>query len=138
MEMEFELNGIETAAKRFLEAMKDYNVFAFHGNLGAGKTTFIRAICLELGVTDHVTSPTFGIINNYQTSRGIIIYHIDLYRVKNIAEAVDAGVEDCLYSGGICFVEWPGKFFNLLPIDTVQVYLEVTGEFQRRLEIKFP
>ena len=136
--MEFELNGIETAAKRFVEEMNDYKVFAFHGNLGAGKTTFIRAICLELGVTDHVTSPTFGIINNYQTNLGIIIYHIDLYRVKNITEAVEAGVEDCLYSGGTCFVEWPGKFFNLLPIDTVQVYLEITGEFQRRLEIKFP
>jgi len=138
MELTFELNAIGSAAKRFLTGMDENKIFAFHGNLGTGKTTFISAVCMELGVIDHVTSPTFGIINNYHTSEGKTIYHIDLYRVKNIGEAVDAGVEDCLYSGEVCFVEWPDKFFDLLPLETVHVYIVVTGEFERRLEIKFP
>ena len=138
MELTFGLQEIETTAREFLTAVKDYKIFALHGNLGAGKTTFIRAVCNVLRVKDHVTSPTFNIIHTYQADNGKIIYHLDLYRVKDSAEAVNAGVEECLYSGELCFVEWPEKVFEILPLETVQVFLSVIDESHRKLEIKFP
>jgi tRNA threonylcarbamoyladenosine biosynthesis protein TsaE len=138
MELTFGLQEIETTAREFLGAVKDYKIFALHGNLGAGKTTFIRAVCNVLRVKDHVTSPTFNIIHTYNSDNGKIIYHLDLYRVKDSAEAVNAGVEECLYSGELCFVEWPEKVFEILPLETVQVFLAVIDESHRKLEIKFP
>lgn len=138
MELTFGLQEIETTARKFLAAINDHKIFAFHGNLGAGKTTFIRAICTVLRVKDHVSSPTFNIIHTYHCNDGKIIYHLDLYRVKDSAEAVSAGVEECLYSGELCFVEWPEKVFDILPPDTVQVFLEIIDKSQRRVDIKFP
>ncbi len=138
MDLTFGLHEIETAAKKFLVAVDDYKIFAFHGNMGTGKTSFIRAACTQLSVIDHVTSPTFAIIHTYHTFEGKVIYHLDLYRVKNRAEAVEAGVEDCLYSGDICFIEWPEKVFDILPLETVQVFVEIIDESRRKLVIKFP
>ena len=138
MDLIFGLQEIETAAERFLSMVKDYKIFAFHGNLGAGKTSFIQAACSFLQVTDHVTSPTFAIIQTYHTLESKVIYHLDLYRVKNRQEAVEAGVEECLYSGNICFIEWPERIFDILPMETVQVFIELIDESRRRLIVKLP
>lgn len=138
MELTFGLHEIEPTAREFLAAVNEYKTFALHGNLGAGKTTFIRAVCSVLRVKDHVTSPTFNIIHTYHTDDGKLIFHLDLYRVKDSAEAVNAGVEECLYSGELCFVEWPEKVFDILPLETVQVFLSIIDESHRKLEIKFP
>ena len=138
MEIIYRLEQIEAAAIKFLKAVKEYRIIAFHGNLGTGKTSFIRAICVHLQVTDKVTSPTFSIIHLYHTRQKKEIYHLDLYRLKNKAEAMDAGVEECFYSGNMCFIEWPDKISGILPLETIHVFIEITGEFSRKLAIKFP
>ena len=107
-----------------METMGSHRVFAFYGSMGAGKTTFIKAICQELGVTDDVVaSPTFAIVNEYEGSDGPI-YHFDFYRIKKISEAQDMGCEDYFYSGSPCFIEWPELIEPLLPDDTVRVKIE--------------
>lgn len=110
-------------------------VIAFHGNMGSGKTTFIHALCGVKGVKDVVGSPTFSIINEYYFPDGMI-FHIDLYRLKDEQEAIRAGVEDCLYSDHICFVEWPEKAPAIFPADTVHVFVEVVDSENRRLTIR--
>jgi tRNA threonylcarbamoyladenosine biosynthesis protein TsaE len=135
MQIGFSLADIQNAARWMIDHAGEHKVIAFHGEMGAGKTTFIHAICDLLGVRDHVTSPTFSIINEYHGT-GQVIYHLDLYRLKDEAEAIHAGVEDCLYSGHLCLVEWPGKAPALFPADTVHVYLEPTGTNTRSLAIK--
>jgi tRNA threonylcarbamoyladenosine biosynthesis protein TsaE len=112
------LDSIRESAKAFLAAMDDRTVFAFHGQMGAGKTTFIKAICEELGVEDVINSPTFAIINEYRSeTTGELIYHFDLYRINKLSEAEDIGTEDYFYSGALCFIEWPEKIEDLLPGD---------------------
>lgn len=106
--------------------------------MGSGKTTFIHALCDVLEVKDAVGSPTFSIINQYQTKEGQTIYHLDLYRIKDEEEAIQAGVEDVLYSGELCLVEWPDKTQSLFPPDTIYLRLEVTGSDSRRLTIQVP
>jgi len=105
-----------------------------HGEMGAGKTTFIHALCKELGVTDIVTSPTFSIINEYNIIGGKIVYHMDLYRLKNDQEAVNAGVEDCLYSGNLCVVEWPDRAPAVFPDQTLHIYISLIGEEMRKIQ----
>jgi len=134
MDSIFNLKDINSAAKTFLAAVPDYKVFAFHGEMGAGKTTFIHALCEALHVKDNVTSPTFSIINEYNTTDGSIVYHMDLYRLKSNEEAVNAGVEDCLYSGNICLVEWPEKAPEIFPDKTVHIYISVIGDEMRKIE----
>lgn len=134
MDAYFKLDEIETAAQQFLDATQGRKVFAFHGDMGAGKTTFITAVCRLLGVEDIVSSPTFSIINQYKTTGGSIIYHLDLYRLKDEEEAIMAGVEDCFYSGNYCFTEWPEKAPGLFPEDTVHCFLTLAGGNERRLE----
>lgn len=136
MEILYYLEDIETAAEKFTSLMKDHKVFAFYGNLGAGKTTFIRSVCKKLGVEENVSSPTFSIINEYRTSDNRIIYHIDLYRIKDEEEAVRAGVEESLYSNNICFVEWPERALSLFPAGFIAVYFEVISEVKRKIVIK--
>lgn len=120
----FQLSTIKEAARWFVETMGSHRVFAFYGSMGAGKTTFIKAICQELGVTDDVVaSPTFAIVNEYEGSDGPI-YHFDFYRIKKISEAQDMGCEDYFYSGSPCFIEWPELVEPLLPDDTVRVKIE--------------
>jgi tRNA threonylcarbamoyladenosine biosynthesis protein TsaE len=136
MDVNFSLENINEAAKTFLEAIKEKKVIALHGEMGAGKTTFVHAICDVLKVNDAVSSPTFPIINEYISAEGKAIYHLDLYRLKDDQEAINAGVEDCFYSGNLCLVEWPEITPALFPDDTVHCYLSVSGENERRLEIK--
>lgn len=128
------LEQIHEAARQFIEGMGDNTVFAFYGKMGAGKTTFIKAVCEELGVTDVVTSPTFAIVNEYRSdSTGELIYHFDFYRINKPEEAYDFGYEDYFYSGALCFIEWPELIEELLPEDTVKVTIEETPEGTRRL-----
>ena len=116
------LNDIDNAAKAFVEAMDQNTVFAFYGKMGAGKTTFIKAVCEALGVTDVVNSPTFSIVNEYRSeTTGELIYHFALYRIKKIDEVYDMGYEDYFYSGAVCFIEWPELIEELLPGEAVKV-----------------
>lgn len=119
--LNFQLSNIQDAARDFVAAMGSRTVFAFYGAMGAGKTTFIKAVCKALGVTDDVVaSPTFAIVNEYETPHGPI-YHFDFYRIKKLDEAVDMGFDDYLYSGCPCFIEWPELIEPLLPDDAVRV-----------------
>ncbi len=138
MELIFSLNEIEITAKKFISFVGDHKIFAFYGNMGAGKTTFIRALCQELGVAENISSPTYSIIQQYKTQSDETIYHIDLYRLKDEAEAIQAGVEECLYSGNKCFVEWPEKAFSILPNDTVEIFLEAIENANRKMIFKLP
>lgn len=137
MDLIISLEKIEIAAKKFIDLLKDKTVVAFHGNLGAGKTTFIKAVCKQLGVEENVSSPTFSIINQYTAVNYKRVFHIDLYRVKDNEEAVNAGVEECIYSGDTCFIEWPERV-SILPYDTVNVFIEPISETKRRLICKLP
>ena len=119
------LDDIRTAAKAFIEQMDQNTVFAFYGKMGAGKTTFIKAVCEELGVSDVVNSPTFSIVNEYRSDdTGELIYHFDFYRIQKIDEVYDMGYEDYFYSGALCFIEWPELIEDLLPGDVVKVTIE--------------
>ncbi len=130
------LENIADAAKTFLAKAGDRRVFAFHGGMGAGKTTFIKALCSELGVTEVVASPTFAIVNEYMAQNGEPVYHFDLYRVKTMDEACDFGCEDYFYSGSYCFIEWPELVEPLLPDDTADVCITVDDEGHRAVELK--
>lgn len=131
MQCTFNLEEINEVAKRLWLKVGTASVLAFHGELGAGKTTFIKALCKAKGVKEVVSSPTFSLINEYtfEDSDGSnrLIYHLDLYRIRDEEEAVRAGIEDCLYSGSLCLVEWPEKISGLLPGDTFHVWLAVAG-----------
>ena len=119
------LDNIHEAAKQFIAAMEDNTVFAFYGKMGAGKTTFIKAICEELGVTNVINSPTFAIVNEYRSDEtGELIYHFDFYRIKKLDEVYDMGYEDYFYSGALCFIEWPELVEEVLPGDAVKVIIE--------------
>ena len=118
-------DGIREVAREFISCIGDRTVFAFNGKMGVGKTTFIKAVCEELGVTDVINSPTFAIINEYRSDvTGELIYHFDFYRINNIEEAYNIGTEDYFYSGALCFIEWPEKIESLLPESTVFVTIE--------------
>ncbi len=135
MELIFTLDEIGTAAKEFAEKTRAYNVIALEGEMGAGKTTFVHAYCKAAGVKDTVSSPTFSIINQYTTAAGRIIYHVDLYRLKSEEEAIQAGVEDCLYSGNTCFVEWPQKAPAIFPDATLHATITAIDTNTRKLKI---
>ena len=123
MEIEIkDLEHIREAARTFVDAMGDQHVFAFYGSMGAGKTTFIKAICEELGVEDVVTSPTFAIVNEYEGK--CPIYHFDFYRIKKLEEVYDMGYEDYFYGDGLCFIEWPEMMEELLPEGTIKVQIK--------------
>lgn len=125
------IDKIGEAAKEFVAAMGDRKVFAFYGKMGAGKTTFIKAVCEELGVEDVINSPTFAIVNEYVDGHGEPIYHFDFYRIKNLQEVLDIGYEDYVYSGHVCFMEWPELIENLLPEDAVKVIIEEEEDGER-------
>jgi tRNA threonylcarbamoyladenosine biosynthesis protein TsaE len=131
-----DITEIQSAAKTFVRQMEDNKIFAFYGAMGAGKTTFIKAICEELGVRETVTSPTFAIISEYHTESEELIYHFDFYRINKQEEAFDFGCEEYLYSGNRCFIEWPELIESLLPQNAVKVYIRETENGVRQVEIR--
>lgn len=126
------IDELPPVAAKLLSFASDERVFLFYGEMGAGKTTFIKALCKHLGVTDTVSSPTFSIVNEYLSPAGSV-YHFDFYRLKNQSEAFDLGYEDYLYSGQYCLIEWPEKIPDLIPPRVVKVELEVTDDDKRTL-----
>ena len=131
------LEHIHEAAREFIAAMGDNTVFALYGKMGAGKTTFIKALCQELGVEDVVTSPTFAVINEYRSDiAGELIYHFDFYRIKKLEEVYDMGYEDYFYSGALCFIEWPERVEELLPGNTIKVTIEELEDGSRKLTME--
>jgi len=134
----FEISSLDTihkTAQQFIEQIGNQTVFAFNGKMGAGKTTFIKAICDVFGVQESVNSPTFSIVNEYETANGNIIYHFDCYRINKIQEALDLGAEEYLYSGNLCFIEWAENIAPLLPDSLVNVNIEETEGGKRQVKI---
>jgi len=130
------LDTIQESAKEFVRQMGDDTVFAFYGKMGAGKTTFIKALCKELGVEDEVNSPTFAIINEYRSqTTAELIYHFDFYRIKKLEEVYDLGYEDYFYSGALCFIEWPELVEELLPLDAKKVTITENGDGTRTITV---
>ena len=131
-----DLDHIEEAAREFIKNMGDDTVFAFYGKMGAGKTTFIKALCKLLGVEDEVNSPTFAIINEYRSqTTAELIYHFDFYRIKKLEEVYDLGYEDYFYSGALCFIEWPELVEELLPSDAKKVTITENGDGSRMITL---
>jgi tRNA threonylcarbamoyladenosine biosynthesis protein TsaE len=128
------LSELEIVARQLLAAFPEERVFAFFGAMGAGKTTFIKALCNALGSDDYVTSPTFALINEYTTQNGSVIYHFDFYRIKKVEEAYDLGYEDYIYSGNYCFIEWPEMISQLLPQGIVEVRIKESETGVRLIE----
>ena len=134
------LDNIREAARQFIENIGDHRVFAFYGKMGAGKTTFIKAICEELGVEDVITSPTFAIVNEYTSHASLLtphdsIFHFDFYRIKKLEEVYDMGFEDYSYSGSLCFIEWPELIEEVLPEDAVKVTIEENADGTRSVKL---
>ena len=131
-----DLDHIQEAAREFIGQMGDDTVFAFYGKMGAGKTTFIKALCKELGVEDEVNSPTFAIINEYRSeTTAELIYHFDFYRIKKLEEVYDLGYEDYFYSGALCFIEWPELIEELLPLDAKKVTITENSDGSRTITL---
>ncbi|MGL4993382.1 MAG: tRNA (adenosine(37)-N6)-threonylcarbamoyltransferase complex ATPase subunit type 1 TsaE [Bacteroidales bacterium] len=135
--MELQIKSLETiheTAREFINMMQEASVFAFYGDMGAGKTTFIKAICEVLGVEDVINSPTFAIVNEYRSAtNGELIYHFDFYRINKIEEAYDFGYEDYFFSGSLCLIEWPEKVDELLPGDCVAVTIKENEDGTRTI-----
>ena len=131
--LSYDIDDLNKIAESLLEKFPDKRFFAFYGEMGAGKTTFIKSICENLGVIDTVSSPTFAIINVYKTAESEDIYHFDLYRLNTIEEFYDIGYEDYFFSDSYCFIEWPEKVEKLLPEDIVRVYIEVDESNDKRV-----
>lgn len=132
------INGIEDypqAAREFVKLLDRGRIFAFYGKMGSGKTTFIKSICEELGVKDSINSPTFAIVNEYEDRNQNTIYHFDFYRIKSIEEVYNMGYEEYFYGDAICFMEWPELIEELLPEETVKVFVEETEGGARSVKI---
>ena len=133
------LEEIGNAAQEFVQYVSSSslqsNIFAFYGQMGAGKTTFIKALCRELGVSDDVNSPTFTIVNEYRAAKGFPIYHFDFYRITRISEAYDIGMDEYFSGEGLCLIEWPEKITEILPGDCFQVFVYVDEEGNRTIRI---
>ena len=130
------LKTINKTAGKFIDQIGDRTVFAFNGKMGAGKTTFIKAICETMGVKETVNSPTFSIVNEYEAADGRIIYHFDCYRINKIQEALDLGAEEYLYSGNLCFIEWSENIAPILPDSLVNVDIEEMENGIRKINIQ--
>ena len=131
-----DLASIDNAARELIDTFPDKRIFAFYGEMGAGKTTLIKAICRELHVTDVTSSPSFGLIYEYKTSSSNSVYHFDFYRIEHLEEAYDIGYEEYIDSGQYCFIEWPDKVASLLPPETVDVHLKIVGNDERTIEVE--
>lgn len=126
---------LSDVARDFLHTFQQHRIIAFYGSMGAGKTTFIKALCDALGVADTVNSPSFAIVNEYSVPGDGLIYHFDFYRLKNVAEAYDMGYEDYFYSGNYCFVEWPEKIDELIPQKHLKVTIEIVSDHERKISV---
>ena len=133
MEITYTLDELPATASRLLEVQ--WRTLAFHGDMGAGKTTLIRELCHQLGVSGNVSSPTFALVNEYRTRDEKTIYHMDWYRLTGEADALHAGMEEYLYSGNTCLVEWPDRAPRLLPPGTVHLFLEILGPETRKVSL---
>ena len=131
-----DLASIDDAARELIDTHPDSRIFAFYGEMGAGKTTMIKALCRVLQVTDVTSSPSFGLIYEYRTSGSDSVYHFDFYRIEHLEEAYDLGYEEYIDSGQYCFIEWPEKVATLLPPETVNVNLKITGNNERTMEVE--
>ena len=131
-----DLNHIHEAARTFIDNIGNDTIFAFHGHMGDGKTTFIKAVCEELGVQDVINSPTFAIVNEYLAGNGDTIYHFDCYRINKIVEALDMGCQDYFDSGNLCLIEWPENIADILPEEAVSVHIKVADDDTRCVEIE--
>ena len=127
------LAELEQIGGQLVQTAGNLSVFVFHGDMGSGKTTFIKAICKFLGVTETMSSPTFSIVNEYQTNEGETIFHFDFYRIKNETEAYDIGVEEYFDSGHYCFIEWPEKIPSLLPVRYAEVFIQINDNTHRTI-----
>jgi tRNA threonylcarbamoyladenosine biosynthesis protein TsaE len=135
MKIEFDLEHIYDAARDLLRHFPGKRIFAFYGEMGAGKTTFIQALCRNMQVDENVTSPTFALVNEYRDrSRQKTIFHFDFYRIESVEEAMDMGYEDYFFSDAICLIEWPEKIAGLLPPGTLRIKIEVLESGLRRLK----
>ena len=135
------INGLEDypqAAREFVKLLDQGRIYAFYGKMGSGKTTFIKCVCEELGVQDTINSPTFAIVNEYEDAIGNTIYHFDFYRIKSIEEVYNMGYEEYLYGNAICFMEWPELIEELLPEETVKVFVEEVENGGRHIKIVLP
>jgi len=130
------LSAIDDAANELINTFPDRRIFAFYGEMGAGKTTLIKAICRVLQVTDVTSSPSFGLIYEYRTRGRESVYHFDFYRIEHLEEAYDIGYDEYFDSGQYCFIEWPDKVASLLPDETVNVYLKIVGNNERTMEVE--
>ncbi|MCW3807851.1 tRNA (adenosine(37)-N6)-threonylcarbamoyltransferase complex ATPase subunit type 1 TsaE [Plebeiibacterium marinum] len=130
------IDKLEDVASEFVKEFPNPGVFCFYGSMGAGKTTFIQALCKKLNVVDVVNSPSFAIVNEYNTDNGDSVYHFDFYRLKEEEEAFDLGYEDYFYSDSYCFVEWPGKIDSLLPEKRYDVTVTVLDDMTREIVVK--
>jgi len=128
-------NQLTQAAKEFAELIGENKIIAFYGEMGAGKTTLIKAFCENLGVKENITSPTFALVNEYVTEREDTIYHFDFYRVEKEDEAYDMGVEEYFYSGNLCLIEWPEKIKSILPAETLKIKISEVENQERIVEI---
>lgn len=134
------IDALPEAARELMALMGDYTVFAFHGEMGVGKTTFINALCRELGVeNDHTASPSFAIVNEYRSdTTAELIYHFDLYRLETLEDAMEIGIEDYLDCGALCLIEWPDRVADILPDDTVNVNMTADPDGTRRMVVDLP
>jgi len=130
-----QLTNIECIARQFVEEQSDGRVFAFYGQMGAGKTTFIAAVCKVLGIEEPVNSPTFAIVNEYVADNGETVYHFDCYRLNTLRDALNIGIEEYFASGNICFIEWAENIEELLPADTVRVNIVVEDDGSREVSV---
>ncbi|MBQ8270014.1 MAG: tRNA (adenosine(37)-N6)-threonylcarbamoyltransferase complex ATPase subunit type 1 TsaE [Bacteroidaceae bacterium] len=131
------VNGLQeyaAAAQEFVKMMGDNRIFAFYGSMGSGKTTFIKSVCEEMGVEEAINSPTFAIVNEYESREGETIFHFDFYRIKSIAEVYNMGYEEYLYSDAYCFIEWPELIEELLPEEAVRVEITENGDGSREIK----
>lgn len=130
-----QLTNIECIAQQFVEEQNDGRVFAFYGQMGAGKTTFIAAVCKALGIEEPVNSPTFAIVNEYVADNGETVYHFDCYRLNTLRDALNIGIDEYFASGNICFIEWAENIEELLPVDTVRVNIVVEDDGSREVSV---
>jgi len=137
MEFSYDLDTVPEAAKVVLDNLKSNSIILLDGTMGAGKTTLSKAICMQLGVKDSISSPTFSIVNEYRDNKDVPVYHFDFYRINDVEEAVNIGAEDYFYSGHLCLIEWASRVENIIPDDFILVSLAIEGENLRKLTITY-